>query len=138
MAHRPFVQSFYATERPQFTVEREMDYSRTFAPGTTPKEKAALILRDLGLEGRHNVPNAKDGAPIVINRQHALSNRRIKFDPATGRITVEREGFRSLNFLERVRRRRGFQDPYLVEDTWAFSADLTVLTRRHNGPNQVF
>jgi len=86
------------------------------------------MLRDLGLEGRHNVQNAKDGAPIVINRQHALSNRRIKFDPATRRITVEREEFRSLNFLERLHRRRGFQDPYLVEDTWAFSADLTVLT----------
>jgi len=27
------------------------------------------MLRDLGLEGRHNVQNAKDGAPIVINRQ---------------------------------------------------------------------
>jgi len=86
------------------------------------------MLRDLGLEGRHNVQNAKDGAPIVINRQHALSNRRIKFDPATRRITVEREEFRSLNFLERLHRRRGFQDPYLVEDTWAFSADLTMLT----------
>ncbi len=37
MEHRPFVQSFYATEKPQFTVEREMNDSRTLAPGTTPK-----------------------------------------------------------------------------------------------------
>ncbi len=128
MAHRPFVQSFYATDKPKYVVERERVRSWTFAPGTTTKEKAALILRDLGLEGRHHVSNAKEGAPIVIDRQHALSNRRIKFDPATSRITIEREEFRGLNFLERMHRRRGFQDPYVVEDTWAFSADLTVLT----------
>jgi hypothetical protein len=128
MAHRPFFQSFYATERPKFTVEREMDYSRTFAQGATTQEKARQILQDLGLEGRHGVPNVRDGAPIVINRQHALSQRRIRFDPATSKITVEREEFRGLNFLERMHRRRGFQDPYVTEDTWAFSVDLTVLT----------
>ena len=128
MAHRPFVQSFYATEKPAFKVEREMDYSRSFATAMTTQAKADLILQDLGLEGRHSVPNVKDGAPIIINRQHALASRRIKFDPATSRITIEREEFRSLNFLERLHRRRGFQDPHVVEDTWAFSVDLTVLT----------
>ena len=128
MAHRPFVQSFYATDRPQFTVEREMDYSRSFATGMTTQAKADLILQDLGLKGRYSVPNVKEGAPIIINRQHALASRRIKFDPTTSRITIEREEFRGLNFLERMHRRRGFQDPYVVEDTWAFSVDLTVLT----------
>jgi hypothetical protein len=128
MVHRPFVQSFYPTEKPAFKVEREMDYSRTFASGMTTQAKADLILQDLGLEGRRGVPNAKDGAPIIINRQHALASRRIKFDPATSKLTIEREEFRGLNFLERMHRRRGFQDPYGVEDTWAFSVDLTVTT----------
>ena len=128
MAHRPFVLSFYPTETPKIVVERELDYSRTFPPTATAQEKAGKILRDLGLEGRHSVPNVKDGAPLVINRQHAVFNRRIAFDANTSKISIQREEFRTLTFLERMHRRRGFQDPYVVEDTWAFSADLTVLT----------
>lgn len=128
MAHRPFVQSFYATKTPSYVMERELDYSRTFPPAATTQQKAQQILQDLGLEGRYGVNNAKEGAPLVINRQHALFQRRITFAPAMSKITVQREEFRGLNFLERMHRRRGFQDPYAVEDTWAFSVDLTVIT----------
>lgn len=128
MAHRPFVQSFYATKTPSYQNERELDYSRTFPPAATAQQKAAQILQDLGLEGRFGVNKPKEGAPLVINRQHALFQRRITFDPATSKLSVQREEFRGLTFLERLHRRRGFQDPYLTEDTWAFTVDLTALT----------
>ena len=128
MAHRPFVLSFYPTETPKITVEKELDYSRSFTTNSTGKEKALVILQDLGLEGRHTVNNPKPEAPLVINRQHALYLRKITLDPKTNKLTVQREDFRALTFLERMHRRRGFQDPYAVENSWAFSVDLTVIT----------
>lgn len=128
MAHRPFVLSFYRTEAPATVVERELDYSRTFPPEATAQQKAGQILQNLGLEGRHSVAKPKEGAPLVINRQHALFQRRITFDPAKGKVTVQREEFRGLTFLERMHRRRGFQDPYAVEDTWALSVDVAMVT----------
>ncbi len=128
MGHRPFVQSFYPTEKPKNLMERKLDYGRTFDAETTAQQKALLVLQDLGLEGRHTVSNSKDGSPLVITRQHALFQRRIVLDPKAATIFIEREEFRGLNFLERMHRRRGFQDPYLVEDGWAFTVDLAVLT----------
>lgn len=128
MAHRPFVLSFYSSKTPAYAIERELDYGRTFPPTATSEQKADQILQDLGLEGRHTVGALKEGAPLVINRQHARFQRRITLDPKTNKITVQREEYRSLTFLERMHRRRGFQDPYAVEDTWAFSVDLTVIT----------
>jgi len=128
MAHRPFVASFYPTKNPKLTLERELDYSRTFTAGATAQERARQILQDLGLEGRHSVSRVKEGEPLVINRLHALFLRRITFDPKTNKLTVQREDFRGLTFLERMHRRAGFQDPYVVENTWAFTADLAVAT----------
>ncbi len=128
MGHRPFVQSFYRTDKPKNIVERKLDYSRTFDPDITAQQKALVILKDLGLEGRHTVSNPRDGAPLVITRHHALFHRRILLDPKAATVSIEREEFRGLNFLERMHRRRGFQDPYAVEDTWAFTVDLSVLT----------
>jgi len=126
MAHRGLVASFYSTKSPSFTKERELDYSRDFSPDVSPAAMAKTILVDLNLDGAHRVSGLKNGKPLVIERQHALGQRRITFDPATHRIVVEREESRGLTFLERLHRRRGYQHPYALEDTWAFSVDLTV------------
>jgi len=128
MSHRPWVASWYATKTPNMVLERELGYSRPFPAGMTLAQKAEVILRDVGIEGRYVVPKVKDGDPIVINRQHALFLRRGTYDPKANKMTIQREEFWGLTFLERLHRRRGFQDPYAVEDTWAFSVDLTVLT----------
>jgi len=120
MSHRQFVLSFYPTKTPKMETERELDYSRTFAATSTPQERGDQILQDLGLDGTHRVSGGKDGKPLVVDRQHALAPRRITFDDQTGKITVQREEFRGLTFLERMHRRRGYQQPYGLEDTWAF------------------
>ena len=128
MAHRDFVLSFYPTKTPALTLEREMDYSRTFPASATPDQMGQAILEDLGLDGTHRVSGGRDGKPLVIERQHPLAPRRITYDPATSKVSVQREEFRGLNFLERLHRRRGYQHPYALEDGWAFSVDLTVIT----------
>jgi hypothetical protein len=128
MSHRDFFLSYYPTKAPRITTEREMDYSRAFPPGADPNQMAREILRDLGLDGSHRVSGGKDGKPLVVNRQHSRAQRRITYDPATKKVLVQREEFRLLTFLERMHRRRGYQHPYALEDSWAFSVDLTVIT----------
>jgi len=128
MNHREFVTSFHATKTPVLTTERELDYSRSFPDGTTPQEMGRQILEDIGLAGAHRVSGGKDGKPLVIERQQTLALRRITLDPKTAKLAIQREEFRSATFLERMHRRRGYQHAYALEDTWAFTVDLTVLT----------
>ena len=126
MSHREFVLSFYPTKTPKMQTERELDYSRTFTAGATPEEMGNQILLDLSLDGAHRVSGGKDGKPLVIDRQHALTPQRITFEPKTSKLTIQREEFRGLTFLERMHRRRGYQHPYALDDSWAFSVDLAV------------
>lgn len=126
MSHREFVLSFYPTKTPKMAIERELDYSRTFPTNTTPDQMGQQILEDLGLEGAHRISGGKGGKPLVIDRQHAVAQRQISYDPTTDKLMVQREEFRGLAFLERMHRRRGYQHPYALEDSWAFSVDLTV------------
>jgi hypothetical protein len=127
MNHREFVASFYTTERPVMVPERELRYSRTFASDATREQIAAQILRDIGLEGTHRVSGGKDGRPLVIDRQHAVAPRRVTWDSRNGQLVIAREEFRSPAFLERMHRRRGYQQPYALEDSWAFSVDFAVV-----------
>jgi hypothetical protein len=127
MNHREFVQSFYATKAPPMVRERELDFSRTFPADTTREQMAKVILGDTGLEGAHRVSGG-NGKPLVIDRQCAFMPRRITWDPSSQKIVIEKQEFRSATFLERMHRRRGYQHPYALEDTWAFSVDLAVVT----------
>lgn len=128
MTHRDFVASFYGTKMPAMSVERELDYSRAFPANATPQQMSEQILDDLGLAGAHRVTGGKDGQSLQIDRQHALGIRRFTLEPKSGRLTVEREEFRGPVFLERMHRRRGFQQPHAIDDTWAWSVDLAMIT----------
>lgn len=128
MNHREFVQRLYPTKTPPMVVERQLDYSRSFPPDTTPEQRGEMILGDLGLKGAHRVTGGKAGKPLVIERQKAWTPRRMTWDPTTQKIVVEKQQFRSTTFLERMHRRRGYQQPYAVDDTWAFTVDLAVIT----------
>jgi hypothetical protein len=127
MTHRETVLSLYPSKNPAMVTERELDYSRSFSATATREEIGKQILRDIGLEGAHNVSGGRDGKPLVINRQHALSSRRVTFDPAAQKLTIQREEFRAATFLERLHRRRGYNHPYALEDTWGFSVDVAVV-----------
>ena len=127
MAHRELVLSFYSTRTPAMVTERELDYTRSFSATATREDIGKQILQDLGLEGRYSVSGGRNGQPLVVNRQQALGARRITFDAAARKIGIQREEFRALTFLERLHRRRGYDQPYLLEDTWGLTVDMAVV-----------
>jgi hypothetical protein len=127
MNHRELVQSFYPSKSPAMVKERELDYVRTFPPNATREQVAAAVLRDIGLDGTHTVGGGRDGRPLVINRQHVAAPRRVTYDPSAGRIVIEREEYRTANFLERMHRRRGY-NAYVLENTWGFVVDAATVT----------
>jgi hypothetical protein len=126
MTHREFVGSFYPTKRPAIVTERELDYSRSFPTNATREQIGLQILQDLGLDGTHSVSGGRNGKPLVVNRQHALTTRRLTFDAEKGKVLIEREEFRGPSFLERMHRRRGYNS-YPLENTWGFSVDVAVV-----------
>jgi hypothetical protein len=127
MTHRQTVQSFYNSKNPAMVTERELDYTRSFPSTATREQIADQILLDIGLDGTHSVSGGRNNQPLVINRQHALAPRRITFDAAAGKIKIERQEFRTPAFLERMHRRRGYKEPYTLEDTWGLSVDVAVV-----------
>ena len=127
MTHREYVVSFYPSKSPALVTERELDYTRSFPAAATREQIGQQILQDVGLDGTHYLSGGRDGKPLVINRQHALTARRVTFDPATHKIVIQREEFRASTFLERMHRRRGYNQPYALEDTWGFTVDFAVV-----------
>jgi len=128
MAHHESVNSFYGSKSPAMVTERELDYSRSFPTNLTRDVIAQQILNDLGMDGAHSVSGGRDGRPLVIQRQHAMPQRRLTFDAVKSKITIEREEFRTPTVLERLHRRRGYNQPYALEDTWGFTVDVAVVT----------
>jgi hypothetical protein len=126
MTHREYVASFYATKRPAMVTERELDYSRSFPTNATREQIGLQILQDLDLDGTHSLSGGRNGKPLVINRQHARTPRRITFDANQRKVLIEREEFRGSNFLERMHRRRGYNS-YLLENTWGSTVDVAVV-----------
>jgi hypothetical protein len=128
MNHREFFQSLYPSKVPAMVMERELDYTRVFASDETPAQIGSLILQDIGLEGSHRVSGGQNGKPLVIDRQHAWVPRRVTWNSSTGKLIIEKPDFRTASFLERMHRRRGYQQPYALEDAWAFSVDAAMIT----------
>jgi len=128
MTHQEYVNSFYASKSPVMVKERELDYSRSFPTNLTRDAIAQQILNDLGMDGTHSVSGGGNERPLVIQRQHAMPQRRLTFDASTSKITIELEKFRAPTVLERLHRRRGYNQPYALEDTWGFSVDVAVVT----------
>jgi len=128
MAHQEYVNSFYVSKSPVMVKERELDYSRSFSTNLTRDAIAQQILNDLSMDGAHSVSGGSDGRPLVIQRQHAMPQRRLTLDASKSKITIEREEFRTPTVLERLHRRRGYKQPYALEDTWGFTVDVAVVT----------
>ena len=128
MTHHQYVNSFYSSKNPALVTERELAYTRSFPTNLTREQIAPQILQDLGLDGTHSVSGGRNGRPLVINRQNALSTRRVTFDAANQKVSIQREEFRAATFLDRMHRRRGYNQPYALEDTWGFTVDVAVVT----------
>lgn len=112
---------------PRFEKERELRYDGAFPPDASPRQIARQILAYLDLDGAHGVANPGKEGSLTINRFDVRTPRRITYTPADHRIVVERQVFKTAAFLERMHRRRGFQQDYMLDDTWAFSVDLVIV-----------
>ena len=127
MNHRAFFRDLYGGNPVVWQAEREQAYTGSFAPEAKPREKAEQILHDLGMGGAFNANAQAGGGRLVIQRLDPLVPRRITFTPADGKLLVEKQVFRTVTFLERMHRRRGFQFDSAWEDTWAASVDLVIV-----------
>lgn len=127
MAHDEWVKSFYPSRRPPLITERELDYSRSIPTNSTREQIAETILQDLGLEGTYSLTGGRNGQPLVIHRQIAITTRHITFDATKNKIVVTKDQFRMADFLERLHRRRGYNQ-YALENIWGSSVDLAVVT----------
>ena len=126
MNHRDWISGFY-DETPTFVTEAELTRRVSFPEDASPREQGQLVLQALDLEGGFSAQRLEEGK-LVIRRNHAVHPRRITYDIQSGHLHVERELFETPRFLEQMHRRRGFQQDYLLEDVWALSVDLVIIT----------
>lgn len=112
---------------PTYVLEREQFYETAFAAGTPPQEMARQILRDLDLQGAFGVQGPSSEGRLTINRQDLVTPRRIVFTAADKTLVVERVQFHSGAFLNRLHRRRGYQQPYGADRVMAVAVDAVVV-----------
>jgi len=127
MNHRELFHGPPPVAPPKFEVERELIYPGEMPEGATPKQIALQLLATLDMDGAHGVTGQSTAEKVVINRQNAVSPRRITYTAADKRVVVEKMVFSGAGFLERMHRRRGFQHDYALDDLWAASVDLTIV-----------
>ena len=107
--------------------EREQTYETRFGPDTPSTEIARQILQELDLEGAYGVQGPGADGRLTINRQDLVTPRRIVYLPAERKVTVERAAFETGAFLNRLHRRRGYQQPYAADRMMAVSVDLVIV-----------
>jgi len=112
---------------PQYEVERELVYPGEMPEGATPQQVALQLLATLDLDGAHAVARPFTAERVVVNRQDAISPRRITYTAADKKVRVEKMIFSGAGFFERMHRRRGYQHNYVLDDLWAISVDVTIV-----------
>ena len=126
MNHREWFRELYGGSTPSPVVEREMRYEASFPESASTKQMARQILASLDLDGAFNVSQrARDGA-IVIQRLDPITPRRVTYDAAQAKLTIEKMPWESRAFLERMHRRRGYQQSYALDIAWASSVDFFI------------
>ncbi len=125
MNHRQFFSEIYGGEPAPWEIEQEQTY-----PGAALGEDAVTlgrrILQHLNLDGAYTARKSSDGERIHIFRDDPVTPRRITYVPADRRLVVEKQVFRAQAFLERMHRRRGFQNEDLASDVWGLTVDFAI------------
>ncbi|QOY87111.1 PepSY-associated TM helix domain-containing protein [Paludibaculum fermentans] len=127
MNHRAWFKELYAGPPKPAVLEREMTYEGSFPEGSTAKQMARQILQSLNLEGAYNANRRMKDDAVVIQRLDPITPRRLTFEPASRKLTIEKVPWESRGFLERMHRRRGYQFDSLADDAWAVSVDFFVV-----------
>lgn len=127
MNHRGFFMAMYGPGPAPFEKVRETAYPGGFAAGTSSERMTETILRAVGLEGAHTSPPAKPDGTLVFQRQDIVRPYRITYTPSDGKVLVERARFQWNNFMGSIHRRRGYQQPYALDDAWGLVVDLFIV-----------
>ncbi|HZO56987.1 MAG TPA: PepSY-associated TM helix domain-containing protein [Bryobacteraceae bacterium] len=131
MNHRGLFVGMYGRGPAPFEKIREVTYPGEFADGTSSEAMTEAILRNVGLEGAHNSPMPRPDGTLVFQRQDILRPYRITYTPPAGteagKVLVERARFQWNSFMGTIHRRRGYQQPYALDDAWGFIVDLFIV-----------
>ena len=128
-----FVMNHRATFRPEggesavWETERDLIYNGSLPSDATPAMAAEQILMGLDLRGSYAVRRSKQTGVYRIDRNDAITPRRITFDPSDGRLVVKRLAFSTPLFLEQMHRRRGYRSGFPADNAWAFIVDLVIV-----------
>jgi hypothetical protein len=126
MNHRAWFQRHYGGPLVAWEKEAERGWGGDVPTGLSARAVAARILADLGMEGAHTVSGPDASGGITVVRSAALAPRRIRYLPAEGKLIIEKQVFRAPVFLERMHRRRGYEQPHVRDDVWALSVDGVI------------
>jgi hypothetical protein len=108
-------------------VEAERPYEAVFPNGATHQQRGAQILRDLEMDGAHNVARPAADGTLTITRHDLVRPRRLIYKPAEAKVVIEAAELQTPALLERMHRRRGYQHPFLLDDVWAVLVDVVIL-----------
>lgn len=127
MNHRAWFHRLYRGAPVVWQKEAEHSWHGPAPAGLPARAIAARILEELGWEGAHSVQGPDAGGAITIVRSAALVPRRIRYLPGEDKLVIEKQVFRTPVFLERMHRRRGYEQTHLRDDLWALSVDAVVV-----------
>ncbi|MGC3971870.1 MAG: PepSY-associated TM helix domain-containing protein [Pirellulales bacterium] len=127
MNHRDWFKELYGGPPKPAEFERSMTYEGAFPQGATARQMAQQILQSVNLDGAFTANRRMKDDAVLIQRLDPVTPRRLIFEPASRKLTIEKVPWESRAFLERMHRRRGYQQDYLTDDAWALSVDLFIV-----------
>lgn len=125
--HRDFILQFYEERFSPFDVVQEEKYEKVLSDTEEPRDIAVQILKDLNLEGAHNVRGGRNGNPLIITRNDPLVLTRVTYDPTQQLIEVAKQRFRTQSFVDRLHFRLGYRHNYLPDDIWGLLVDINII-----------
>lgn len=126
MNHRDFFNELYGEPRNVYQTVSELTLHLQFSEEINTQQAAQQILDILDMDGSHNANGSIQEDRITINRNSLVTPKRITFIPSTQSVIIEEQVFRSPHFLERMHRVRGYNQPYWINDIWAFLVDAVI------------
>lgn len=113
---------------PGYTTVSDGPYTRTFEADLDQDVIATAILADLDLDGAHQVRgNLARRGTLTILRDRPIGSLRITFDQNAQTVRVEKQNYATVYTLEMLHRRRGYAQPYWLNDAWAVIVDAFIV-----------
>ncbi len=128
MHHRMLFTGHEKRVHPGYELISEQKYTHRFEADTDKWTAARLILRDLDLEGAFSVRGTVEMGTLTIIRDHPIRPYQIIYDAGEASVRIEQQKFGMTFFLEMLHRRRGFQQPYVINDLWAVVVDMVIIS----------